>query len=130
MAAFLLVGHPPSRHPEAREEAVRANMQALGDALGLAPTPEQLPYIGHRVAMHGSRAALSVDRCDYRLGVSVGKRWRDFVIAGGPVVVALGLDPLARGADRPTIEAYLGHCTRAGRLLLGITEYVAPSELR
>jgi hypothetical protein len=121
-AAFLLVAHPPDRRAAfASVDTVAPQMRGLGEALGLAVAAERLPFIGHRVTVHGDKAAVRVDGCDYSLGATVGPRWGRFVADGGPIVIALGLDPLSHGADRATIEAYLGRCTLAGRLLLGIT---------
>jgi hypothetical protein len=128
-AAFLLIAHPMSARLGA-VGTVEAEMRGLAAALDLAPASERIPDVGRRLTVHGGKAVLSVTGCDYRLGADIGCGWQSFVINGGPVVVVLGLDPLAPGADRDGVEQYLGRCALACHLFTGLTRYTAPGSLR
>ncbi|MGI5256989.1 hypothetical protein [Streptomyces angustmyceticus] len=117
--AFLLLAHPPARREKETAETIEAGMRGLADTLDLAPASAKLREIGRSVFLQGRGAVLlDVRGCDFMLRAPVGPRWAAFVALGGPVVIALGLDPLGNGTQQG-VEAYLAASTRADRLLLG-----------
>lgn len=118
--AFLLLGHP-----QAESEDVQPQLIGLSAALGLAPPGRKLPDIGRRLAVIGGRlTAVRVDGCDYMVQVEVGQVWAEFVAAGGPVALIVGLAPAICGAPREEVEEYLAVNTMRGRLRLGLAESV------
>lgn len=124
--AFLLLAHPPARRGKETAETIAAGMRGLADALDLAPASDKLPDVGQRLLIQGPGAVLlDVRGCEFMLRAPVGPRWGTFVALGGPVVIALGLDPLANGTQQ-AVEAYLAASTRADRLLLGTTHAHRP----
>lgn len=109
--AFLLLVHP---EPAAGE--------ALARAMRLSGPARRLPDIGDRVSVAGvARATVRLDGAEHLMQIPVGDRWADFVRAGGPVAVLVGLSPLSRRATRADVETYLAGATMAGRLRLGIS---------
>ncbi|GAA2070535.1 hypothetical protein GCM10009801_21350 [Streptomyces albiaxialis] len=128
--AFLLIAHPPPRRSGESAAALREDMRSLGTALGLVSSRCPLPDIGPRLTLHGGKAAIRVDGCDFLLGTTIGATWSDFVAQGGPVVVSLGLAPLPVGADRDAVEAYIGECLATGELMLGAIMSTAPGRRR
>lgn len=109
--AFVLLVHPD---PAASE--------LLARALRLAPPAKRLPYVGERVeAVGGQHAAVLLDGCEHLMRIPVGARWADFVRAGGPAALLVGLVPLSRWADAAAVEAYLARCTLTGHLRLGLS---------
>ncbi|MFF7211256.1 hypothetical protein ACFZAU_12070 [Streptomyces sp. NPDC008238] len=117
--AFLLLAHPHGRGT--------AELAAL---LGLAEPGRRLPELGARVTVGGcGRATVRGADGGALLEVAAGERWSAFVAGGGPVALVVGLDPLARGAPLPAVEAYLALGTTCGRIRLGISRR-APSPPR
>ncbi len=111
--AFLLLAHPDAGR-------VEPELAGLASALGLAPPRTRLPDTGTRVTLVGAvRAVVQLDGCAHRVQVEVGERWSAFVADGGPVLLLVGLDPLARCSPRERVEEYLGVGTLVGRLRLG-----------
>ncbi|MCQ4042066.1 hypothetical protein ACFOSC_14890 [Streptantibioticus rubrisoli] len=111
--AFLLLAHPDAR-------AVERELTGLAKALGLVPPCTRVPDTGARVTLVGpGRAVVQLDGCAHRVQVEVGERWSAFVGGGGPVLLLVGLDPLARCSPRERVEEYLGVSTLGGRLRLG-----------
>ena len=66
-----------------------------------------------------NHAAVLVDGCQHLVQVQVGERWAEFVQAGGPIALLVGLAPLARRASRDGVDPYLGTAALSGRLRLG-----------
>ncbi len=124
--AFLLLAHPPARRENETAATIEAHMRGLAGALGLAPATATVPHIGPRLQLQGRGAALlNVDRCDFMLRAPVGVQWGAFAALGGPVAIAVGLDPRSNG-EQDAVEAYLAASTRADRLLLGTTHVHRP----
>ncbi|MEU8586921.1 hypothetical protein AB0C59_07930 [Streptomyces sp. NPDC048664] len=124
--AFLMLVHPPARRQDETAETIEADMRGLADALDLAPASAKIPDLGSRLRIRGrGTALLDVRGCDFMLKAPVGPLWCAFVAPGGPVVIALGLDPLGNGTEQ-AVEAYLAAGTRADRLLLGATHARPP----
>lgn len=124
--AFLLLAHPPARRGKETAETIEAGMRGLADGLDLAPASAKLPDVGQCLLLRGHGAVLlDVHGCEFMLRAPVDPRWGAFVALGGPVVIALGLDPLGDGAQQ-AVEAYLAASTRADRLLLGTTHARRP----
>ncbi|MDF3291384.1 hypothetical protein [Streptomyces silvisoli] len=118
--AFLLLAHPDARQ-------VERELVGLARALGLAPPRTRLPDTGARVTLVGRlRAVVQLDGCAHRVQVEVGERWSAFVGDGGPVLLLVGLDPLARCSPRERVEEYLGVGTLGGRLRLGAARGFRP----
>lgn len=118
--AFLLLGHA-----EAQSAEVRSGLVGLSVAFGLAAPGRKLPDVGRRLAVIGGRlAAVRVDGCDYMVQVEVGRKWAEFVAAGGPVALIVGLAPVSPGAPREEVRDYLATNTRRGHLRLGLAESV------
>ncbi len=111
--AFLLLAHPQAN-------SVATQLTGLADSLGLVPPGSHLPDTGERVTLRGrNHAAVLVDGCQHLVQVQVGERWAEFVQAGGPIALLVGLAPLARRASRDEVESYLGTAALSGRLRLG-----------
>lgn len=111
--AFLLLAHPQAG-------AVSPQLAGLADGLGLAPPGRSLPDTGERVTLRGrNRCAVLVDGCRHLVEVEVGDHWAQFVRAGGPVALLVGLAPLARCSPRDEVESYLGRAALGDRLRLG-----------
>jgi hypothetical protein len=109
--AFLLLAHPEGRGT--------AELAAL---LGLAEPGRRLPELGERVTVPRSgRAAVRGAGGGRLLEVATGDRWSAFVAGGGAVALVVGLEPLARCAPLPEVEAYLALGATAGHIRLGIS---------
>jgi hypothetical protein len=96
--------------------------EAMAAALGLADPGARLPDIGGRITVLApDRIGVRVDGAPHVMELAVGERWSAFVDAGGPVAILVGLEPLARGADRDAVEAYVAATTLEARLRLGVS---------
>ncbi len=118
--AFLLLAHP-----EAGSESVQPQLAALTLSLRLLRPTRRLADVGRRIAVIGGRlAAVRLDGCDHMVQVEVGRVWAEFVGAGGPAALMVGLAPLRRRASREEVERYIAINTMRGRLRLGLAESV------
>jgi hypothetical protein len=111
--AFLLLAHPETG-PASME------LSGLADGLGLVPPGSYLPDTGERVILPSrNRAAVLVDGCRHLVEVEVGDRWHEFVHAGGPIALLVGLASLARCSPRDEVESYLGRAALGDQLRMG-----------
>ncbi|WP_127359711.1 hypothetical protein [Actinacidiphila soli] len=96
--------------------------EAVAAALGLADPGARLSDIGGRITvLHPGRIGVRLDGASHAMELAVGERWSAFVDAGGPAAILVGLEPLARGADRDAVEAYVAATTLSARLRLGVS---------
>lgn len=127
--AFLLLAHP-----DGGSETVQPQLDRLSLTLGLAVSSRRLPDVGRRIAVVGGElAAVRLDGCAHMVQVEVGPQWAEFVAAGGPVAVMVGMAPLARRAPRDAVRRYIAVNAMRGRLRLGLAEsvgYFSAAELR
>ncbi|MHA4813670.1 hypothetical protein ACXZ65_04840 [Streptomyces aculeolatus] len=117
---WLLIGHPGPRHPRQTRSGIEAELLALAGAMGLAPAAEQMPDIGDRLHFDGRVVALDYGHRFYSLHLPRPRiSWREHVTRGGPGCVALGLDPLPRGAGSEAVAPYLSRPGADTRVLFG-----------
>ncbi|MBT2466548.1 hypothetical protein J7E97_01385 [Streptomyces sp. ISL-66] len=124
--AFLLLAHPPARRGGESVESIELSMQGLVSALTLAEPSAKLPDIGPRLVVHGRAAILSLDGCSFVMRVPVSAEWAEFVTAGAPVVIEVGLDPLQPMTPFDALRPYVSEGARHGRLFLGKTRAEPP----
>jgi hypothetical protein len=99
-----------------------AMTNGLAAALSLRPTRSRYGDAGERVILRNSMPpALKLDRLPFGLLLPpVPMAWEDFVMADGPVCIAVGLDPLPPDADHTAARRYRSAATGRGRIHVGI----------
>ncbi|WP_372408907.1 hypothetical protein [Streptomyces luteireticuli] len=122
-AAFLVIAHPPARHPDETVEGIEQQMLDLADALDLTEPSETLRHVGNRVILLGtSGTLLTIADAPYSLRLPpVGAEWSRMVSEGTPVCILLGLDPLPPHTDEKATQEYLGLGLLSGRIRMGAT---------
>ncbi|MEK8171368.1 hypothetical protein NKH77_23690 [Streptomyces sp. M19] len=111
-AAFLFLAHPP---PHAA--GTEGELLGLAWALGLRDDTGRMGYLGRRIRLwEEAYVILRTDDCAYDVQVAVGEEWAAFVRAGGPVVLAIGLDPIEVDAEAAAVDAYLRERARGDRI--------------
>ncbi|MEV7281027.1 hypothetical protein [Streptomyces sp. NPDC093111] len=119
---WLLVAHAGARRAGETPQSVEASLMGMAETLCLAPAARTLRNCGERLIVRAGAAALHYGHPTTVLRLShTARSWMTHVSRGGPVVIALGLDPIPPGAGRDAVEEYLHRAARAGRVHLGAT---------
>ncbi|MDG4857490.1 hypothetical protein P8605_04845 [Streptomyces sp. T-3] len=117
-AAFILLAPPLT--PDTVIDDARQQMLMLAEALKLAAPFEPLPDIGHRVTLAGDRLAhLHLDGTHEVIALNVGPVWVKYARESAPVMVLLGLVPLATESDQDHTELYLRSNVARQRMRMG-----------
>ncbi|APD18776.1 hypothetical protein SEA_RALEIGH_27 [Streptomyces phage Raleigh] len=120
--AYILIGHAPPRRPGESAESVEAGLMGMVDSMRLRPAAERVPIVGPRLLLRDRFAALDYGHPTFVLRLpATGDDWRRHVVAGGPVCVTIGLDPLPPGAGPDAVDAYLSRVAATGRAYMGAT---------
>jgi hypothetical protein len=102
-----------------------AEMQTLAEDAGFATPDQPLPSPGIRLVLQGPDAVIALPGAEHGLRIPADAGWADFVRRGGTVVVALGAQSLAAGADRVAVEAYILESLLPRRIWMGKTTLAA-----
>lgn len=100
-------------------------MQALAEIAGLATPDSPLPNTRLRLVLQGEYAVIAVPGSGPALRIPADEGWADFVRRGGTVVVMFGGEPLAAGAGRHAVEAYMLGALLPRRIWMGKTTLAA-----
>ncbi|MDQ1024788.1 anti-sigma regulatory factor (Ser/Thr protein kinase) [Streptomyces umbrinus] len=124
---IVLLAHPPVRRHGETGELIEQQMRILADAFGLVEADQPLTDIGPRVTLHpGARILLRPDASQFGVQVPAHPRLARLLTERGELAVAVGLDPLARGAPPANVDLYIDRGLPANRLLLGRAQAARP----
>ncbi|MFH9295606.1 hypothetical protein [Streptomyces sp. NPDC017520] len=123
--AYILIGHAPPRRLNETVETVEDGLMGMVDAMRLRPAAERVPSIGARIILRGRFALLDYGHPAFTLRLPpTGAEWRAHVVAGGPVCLTVGLDPIPPGLGPDAVDAYLARvCVTTGRAYMGATTF-------
>ncbi|NGO70640.1 hypothetical protein [Streptomyces boncukensis] len=125
--AFLYIAHRPEQSDES-PRVIEARMRGLAVALGLDEPTKPLPDIGPRLVVHRDdlAAVLLLDRSQHALRVPTNPEWFRFVVGGGAVIVAVGLDALSADVSLAAADQHIVTKVEASRVLVGKTVARSP----
>ncbi|MCM1973754.1 MULTISPECIES: hypothetical protein [Streptomyces] len=119
---YVLIGHAPPWRPRESAESIEAGLMGMVDAMRLQPAAARVPIVGARLLIRERFAALDYGHPTFVMRLPApGADWRRHVLAGGPVCLTIGLDPLPPGAGPDAIGAYLDRVAATNRAYMGAT---------
>ncbi|MFE0132951.1 hypothetical protein ACFWY6_15480 [Streptomyces sp. NPDC059037] len=126
---IVLLAHPPARRRGETPESIEHDMRQLADALALVEADKPLTDSGPRVTRHpGARLLIHPAGSQYGIEIPTHPRLVRLLTDRNELAVALGLDPLVRGASQAAADQYIDTGLPRGRLMFG-RACTAPSPL-
>ncbi|MCX4834367.1 putative ATP-grasp-modified RiPP [Streptomyces sp. NBC_01016] len=129
---IVLLAHPPGRWPHESAESIEQDMRQLADALGLVAPDKPLSGSGPKVTRHaGTRLLIHPAGSRFGIEIPAHPRLVRLLRERNELAVALGLDPLLRGAAQAAADQYVDTGLPRGRLLFGMARTTeSPSPIR
>lgn len=118
--APLLITHPPARREGETSEGIVTRMRTVAEALLLEGPSSRVPDVGACVTVSPRGQVLlhfSGTPCALRLPINGA--YATSLTRLGSVLLAVGLDPLSKGASREVMDRYIREELLGERLLLG-----------